>query len=124
MGKKITSREDLAKLREQVKPEVDLRAGPKKVQITVHMGTCGIAAGSREVLSELADQLGRIPQSSNVSFRKSGCLGLCDQEPMMTVTEQSGHSLLYGKLDRQKVREIVREHILGGHPVDGYVVKS
>ena len=123
MGKKITSREDLEALRKKTGAEVDLRSGRKEMQITVHMGTCGISAGGREVLSELADELRRASQE-NVSLRKSGCLGLCDQEPMMTVTEQSGDEILYGKLDKKKVREIVQEHILGGHPVKNYLVKS
>ena len=123
MGKKIASRKDLEALRERAQSEVDLRAGPKKVQITVHMGTCGIAAGGREVLSELADALSRTTQE-NVDLRKSGCLGRCDQEPMMTVTEQSGAKFLYGNLDGKKVRQIVQEHILDGHPVQNYIVKS
>ena len=55
--KKIGSRQELDVLREKTRAETDLRSGPKEVKITVHMGTCGIAAGGREVLSELADAL-------------------------------------------------------------------
>ena len=123
MGKKITSRKELAALRDRARSEVDLRTGAKEMQITVHMGTCGIAAGGREVLSGLADELSRASRE-NVSLRRSGCLGRCDQEPMMTVTEQSGNTFLYGKLNEAKVREIVREHILGGRPVKSHIVKS
>ncbi|HUT13372.1 MAG TPA: (2Fe-2S) ferredoxin domain-containing protein [Thermoguttaceae bacterium] len=123
MGKKIASRQDLEALRQKARSEVDLRTGPKEIQITVHMGTCGIAAGGREVLSELADALSDITQEK-VDLRKSGCLGRCDQEPMMTVTEQSGAKFLYGNLDKKKVREIVQEHILGGQPVRNYIVES
>ena len=123
MGKRIASRKDLEALREKARAEVDLRAGPKEVQITVHMGTCGIAAGGREILSELASALSRITQK-NVDLRKSGCLGRCDREPMITVAEQSGAKFLYGNLDEKKVREIVQEHILGGQPVQNYLVKS
>jgi len=123
MAKKITSRKDLEALRDRARAQVDIRTGPKKVQITVHMGTCGIAAGARDILSELADELTRASQE-DVSLRKSGCLGLCDQEPMMTVTEQSGGTFLYGNLNNQKVREIVREHVIRGHPVKSYIAKS
>ena len=123
MGKKITSRKELAALRDRARSEVDLRTGAKEMQITVHMGTCGIAAGGREVISELAEALGRA-QQENVNLGKTGCLGRCDQEPMMTVTEQSGAQFLYGNLTREKVREIVQEHILGGHPIQNYLVKS
>jgi len=121
--KKLAGRKELEALREKSRSETDLRTGPKDMEITVHMGTCGIAAGGREVLSELADALGSAEQE-NVNLGKSGCLGRCDQEPMMTVTEQSGTQFLYGNLTREKVREIVREHILGGRPVQEYLVKS
>ena len=123
MEKKIANRQDLKTLREKARAEVDLRAGPKEIRITVHMGTCGIAAGGREVLSELADALSSA-HKEDVDLRKSSCLGRCDQEPMMTVTEQSGAQFLYGKLDREKVREIVQEHIVAGRPVQNYIVKS
>ena len=123
MDKRITSRKDLEALREEAQAEMDIRTGPKKMEITVHMGTCGIAAGGRDILSELAAELSRA-RREDVSLRKSGCLGRCDQEPMMTVTEPSGDRIIYGKLDRRKVREIVREHVLGGHRVKSYVVKS
>jgi len=122
MGKKIKSREDLKRLRDRVRADLDIRTGPKEMQITVHMGTCGIAAGAREVLSDLAEELSRVSQE-NVGLRKSGCLGLCDQEPMITVTSPSGDEIRYGRLNKQKVREIVREHILSGRPVKNYLVK-
>jgi len=122
MGKKITSHEDLKRLRDEAGAELDIRTGPKEIQITVHMGTCGIAAGAREVLSELAEELSRASQE-NVSLRKSGCPGLCDQEPMITVTAPSGDEIRYGRLNKQKVREIVQEHIVSGRPVKNYLVK-
>ncbi|MFC1597635.1 ferredoxin [Planctomycetota bacterium] len=123
MAKEIASRKELEAVREKARSEVNLRSGPKEMQITVHMGTCGIAAGGREVLSELADALSTAGKE-NVDLRKSGCLGRCDQEPMMTVTEQSGVQFLYGNLDKQRVREIVQEHIVAGRPVQHYIVKS
>jgi len=122
MGKKITSREDLKRLKDEAGAEMDIRTGPKEMRIIVHMGTCGIAAGAREVLSDLAEELSRASQE-NVSLRKSGCLGLCDQEPMITVTDPSGGEIHYGRLNRQKVHEIVQEHILSGRVVKNYLVK-
>jgi len=123
MSKKITSREDLRRLRDEAKAELAIRSEPKEVRITVHMGTCGIAAGAREVLSELAEELARVPDV-NVSLRKAGCLGLCDQEPMITITSSSGDEIRYGRLNKQKVREIVRQHILNGRVVESYLVKQ
>ena len=123
MAKKIASRKDLEALRDTARAEVDLRTGEEELQITVHLGTCGIAAGGRDILSELAGALGGAAEK-RVRLRKSECLGRCDQEPMITVTERSGETFLYGNLDGKKVREIVQEHILGGRPVQEYIVKS
>ena len=123
MTRKITNIEDLKSLRERAKEEVDLRTGPKDMQITIHMGTCGIAAGARDVLTQLADELGRASVDT-VTLRQSGCMGLCDQEPMLTLTDRSNKSFVYGKLDQEKVRKIVQEHVLGGNPVIPYMVKT
>ena len=123
MTKKITNIEDLKSLRERAREEVDLRTGPKDMQITIHMGTCGIAAGARDVLTQLADELGRASVDT-VTLRQSGCVGLCDQEPMLTLTDRSGKGYVYGKLDKEKVRQIVHEHVLGGNPVTHYMVKT
>ena len=123
MTKKITNIEDLKSLRERAKEEIDLRTGPKDMQITIHMGTCGIAAGARDVLTQLADELGRASVDT-VTLRQSGCVGLCDQEPMLTLTDRSNKSFVYGKLNQEKVRKIVQEHVLGGNPVIPYMVKT
>ena len=123
MTKKITNIEDLKSLRERAKEEVDLRTGPKDMQITIHMGTCGIAAGARDVLTQLADELGQASVDT-VTLRQSGCMGLCDQEPMLTLTDRSNKSFVYGKLNQEKVRKIVQEHVLGGNPVIPYMVKT
>ena len=54
MSVKIKNPEDLKKLRDQARGEVDVRSGPKEIRITVHMGTCGIAAGARDIMAELS----------------------------------------------------------------------
>ena len=58
------------------------------------------------------------------TLRQTGCLGLCDQEPMLTFTDESGQQFIYGKLDRKKVQEIVRAHVIGEHPVIDFVVST
>ena len=123
MIQKITSPEDLMKLRDQAKAAIELRGGPKEIQITVHMGTCGIAAGARDVLAALADELEQMGVN-NITLRRSGCIGLCDQEPMLTLVDKDKKEYRYGKLDKKKVHEIVREHIAGGNPVIAYLIKE
>lgn len=123
MGKKITSPGDLAALREKAKAEIDLRMGPKDLRITVHMGTCGIAAGARDVLAQLVAELTQA-SAENVTVGQSGCAGLCDQEPMLTLADKTGKEFRYGKLNGAKVHEIVRDHILGGKPAAAHLIPS
>jgi len=123
MQKKIKSPQELKSLRDKARSEIDMRTGQKEMRIVVHMGTCGIAAGARGVLEELVEEFGR-SSVNNVTLLMSGCLGLCDREPMFTLTDKSGKEYCYGGLNKQKVREIVREHILGGNPITGYIVRT
>jgi len=116
MSNKINSPQDLLALRDKAKAEVDLRGGPKEMQITVHMGTCGIAAGARNILAALASEL-ETASVKSVTLRQSGCAGLCDKEPMFTLIDKDGQQFRYGKLTTKKVRTIVQEHVLNGHPV-------
>jgi NADP-reducing hydrogenase subunit HndB len=115
--------EELRKLREQARGQVDLRSGPKENRITVHMGTCGIAAGARDILATLAEELGKAAVA-NVTLHQSGCIGLCDQEPMLTYTDKAGRDFMYVQLTREKAREFVAGHILAGRPLARYILEG
>ena len=124
MPAKINSPQDLLAMAARAKENLDLRSGDKEVKVTVHMGTCGIAAGARDLvvdfIAEIADA-----ELSNVTVRQAGCAGLCEMEPMATVEFAEGDMYHYGRLeDRDKVHEIVRSHLLRGKPVDAYLVGS
>jgi len=119
--KKIASPADLKALRDKAQPGVDLRTRKGDLQVVVHMGTCGIAAGARDVLGQIVSELAQ-PGAANVVLKQTGCLGLCDQEPMMTITDKAGKEFRYGKLDRHKVHEIIQEHVLGGKPVIEHII--
>ena len=123
MSTRIGSPEDLKKLRDKARGDVDVRSGPKETRITVHMGTCGIAAGARDVMSEMAAGLDSAGLD-DVTLRQSGCIGLCDEEPMMTVTDRESRNFLYVDLTREKVRRIVKEHLAGGKPVEAFLAKG
>jgi (2Fe-2S) ferredoxin len=123
MSAKISSPEELRKLREQARAEVDVRGANKETSITVHMGTCGIAAGARDVMASLVAELGA-RRIDTITLRQSGCIGLCDQEPMLTLKEASGREYLYVRLDRAKARRIVAEHVAAGTPVKGLVSEA
>ena len=123
MSEKISSPQDLLKLRDSARAQVDLRGGPKEAQVVVHMGTCGIAAGARDIVAELVSELDS-EGVQTVTVRQSGCIGLCEQEPMFTYTDKAGHNYLYVKLTKPKVREIVERHLRSGEPVEQYILKG
>jgi len=123
MTRKITSPEALKALRDEARSALDVREGGKDVRLTMHMGTCGIAAGARDVLAALLNELGRA-ETRHVGLTQSGCAGLCDQEPMLTLADAAGGVFRYGRLDGRKAAEIVREHVLRGRPVTEYLIKG
>ena len=122
MEQRIADPRALNALRDQARNEIDVRSDPKQLQITVHMGTCGIAAGARDVLATLVAELAKA-NLHDVTLRQSGCAGLCDQEPMLTLADKSG-IYRYGKLDNAKIREILQAHVLGGTPVAQLLIQA
>ncbi|MCG3136557.1 MAG: NADP-reducing hydrogenase subunit HndB [Phycisphaerae bacterium] len=122
MAQRIASPEDLKAVREKAQQDIDLRSGQKELRITVHMGTCGIAAGARDLLTVLMNELQQ-NQVTYVSVTQTGCAGLCDQEPMITITDKNGSTFRYGRLSKAKVGEVVRGHVLRGQPMVEYLIK-
>ena len=123
MTEKIKSAADLKALADRAKAAVELREGTKDVQVTVHMGTCGIAAGARGVIAAFMREMAAAGVT-DVTLRQSGCAGLCEQEPMITVRDASDTPYRYGLLDDAKVKTIVAEHLVGGKPVDALLIRS
>jgi NADP-reducing hydrogenase subunit HndB len=123
MTEKIKSAADLKAFADRAKAAVELREGTKDVQVTVHMGTCGIAAGARGVIAAFMREMAAAGVT-DVTLRQSGCAGLCEQEPMITVRDASDTPYRYGLLDDAKVKTIVTEHLVGGKPVDALLIGS
>ncbi|MEW6482480.1 MAG: (2Fe-2S) ferredoxin domain-containing protein [bacterium] len=106
--------DDLKKIKEEHKAQATLREGGQRVKITVHMGTCGIAAGARNVMSAIMDEIGK-RNITDIIVTTSGCAGMCSKEPMMTVEIVGSSPVKYGMLDDEKTRKIFSEHILSGN---------
>lgn len=113
---------DLQKIKEQKKRTSKLReGGDYNVKVTVHMGTCGIAAGARKIMDSFLEEIEN-HESSDVLLTNSGCAGLCSKEPMATV-EVLGHApVKYIDLDEKKVHEIFQKHVLEGNVVNKYAL--
>jgi NADP-reducing hydrogenase subunit HndB len=113
--------EDLDKIVEQKKKSMSLRDGAGRVKITVHMGTCGISAGAREIMAEVMRCIEE-SGASDIIVTTSGCAGLCSREPMITVEVIEQAPVKYVELDKKKVKEIFDEHIMKGNVVEDYAL--
>lgn len=114
--------EELAKIRERTKRLTNLREGGEyRAKVCVHMGTCGIAAGARTIMSALMKEL-EDRKISDVLLTSSGCAGLCSREPMATVEVAGQAPVKYVDLDEKKTREIFEKHVLGGQIVTAYAL--
>jgi len=105
--------EDLRKIKEKVLAETALREGGRRVKVTVHMGTCGIAAGARGVMDALLAEISETAVS-DVVVTTSGCMGLCSREPLITVEILGQEPIKYEYVNPNKMRQIFRRHILEG----------
>ena len=105
--------DDLKKLRDQSAGAIALRAGTARAKVTVHMGTCGIAAGAREVMAALLGEI-ETRGATDVLVTTSGCAGLCSREPMATVEVLGQAPVKYANLTPQGIQEVFRRHFLGG----------
>ena len=111
---------DLEKIREKVRRTANVRLGKARAKVTVHMGTCGIAAGAREILTALLKEIEK-KKIKDVMVTTSGCAGLCSREPMATVEITGKPPVKYVDLTAPKIKKILNDHILKGAIVDEYV---
>lgn len=113
--------EDLARITEKVKRTISLREGSSRAKVIVHMGTCGIAAGARAVMSTLMKEIEE-RDVKDVILITSSCAGLCSREPMMTVEVQDQPPVKYVDLTPDKAKEIFVKHVLSGEIVKEYAL--
>lgn len=113
--------EELRRIREEAKRSRALREGEGKARITVHMGTCGIASGAREVMDALLAAIEE-HQIKDVLVTTSGCAGLCSHEPMATVEYRDTPPVKYVKLTPEKIVRILLEHADKGSIVQEYAL--
>ena len=113
--------EDLDRISQEIRRTTLLREGAGRAKITVHMGTCGIAAGAREILNTLLAEMER-SKVNDVLLTTSGCAGLCSKEPMITVELKGEAPVKYVELTPEKTSTIFTEHVLGGRIVTDYAL--
>ena len=113
--------EDLQKIKDQTRRTTQLRDGAGRAKVTVHMGTCGIAAGARNIMDALLKIVDE-QDVSDVIVSASGCAGLCSREPMATVELVDEAPVKYVDLTAEKIRKVFMEHVMGGEIVSEYAL--
>ncbi|MFQ6615979.1 MAG: NADH-ubiquinone oxidoreductase-F iron-sulfur binding region domain-containing protein [Fidelibacterota bacterium] len=115
------TREDLDTIREESRESLRLEERGARAKITVHMGTCGLAAGAQTVMDALLE-IRQEENGTDVILSSSGCAGLCSREPMLTVELLGKDPVKYADLTENKARKIFEEHVQGGRPVMEYAL--
>ena len=111
---------ELAEIRNRMKDKVALREGTGDIRIVVGMATCGIAAGARPVLNTLVEQV----SAMGLSDTATGCIGICQFEPIVEVYQSGKEKVTYVKMTPDKAKRVVEEHIKNGKPVAEYTLKE
>jgi NADP-reducing hydrogenase subunit HndB len=115
--------EDLKRIREDAKHTLTLRSGTARARVTVHMGTCGISAGAREVMGALLKEIENL-KVTDVIVTTSGCAGLCSREPMATVELTGQPPVKYVDLKPERIVRVLKEHVLEGKIVTDFALAS
>ena len=113
---------ELKAIRDKAQAEMRMRQeNPNAARVLVGMATCGIAAGARPVLNAFVDEVAK-RNLKNVTVAQTGCIGMCQYEPIVEVFEPGKEKVTYVKMTADKVAEIVASHIVNGNPVVDYTV--
>ena len=116
---------ELQALRDQMKDQMGIRHDAKdNIRVVVGMATCGIAAGARPVLNTLAQEVQSRGLTDRISVTQTGCIGLCQYEPIVEVMEPGKDKVTYVKMNADKAVEIVERHLIGGHVVEKYTMSA
>lgn len=113
---------ELAAIKARMQNNVALREGEAGIRVVVGMATCGIAAGARPVLTAFSAEVEKAGLNQKVTVTQTGCIGICQYEPVAEIYEEGKEKVTYVKLDADKVAEIVEKHLKGGNIVEEYTI--
>lgn len=113
---------ELMAIKERMKSKVSIREGATETRVVVGMATCGIAAGARPVLNAIVEAVNSAALTESVTVTQTGCIGLCQYEPIVEVYEPGKEKITYVKMTADKAKEVVEKHLKGGKVVTEYTV--
>ncbi len=116
--------EELKAIRDKMQSQVGFRSeDDEQTRVVVGMATCGIASGARPVLTALSDAV-QEKKLSNVAVTQTGCIGLCQYEPIVEIMEPGKEKVTYVKMTPEKAVEVVEQHLIRGQVVAEYTINS
>jgi len=118
----MKSLEELAAIREKMANKMALRENAGEIRIVVGMATCGISAGARPVLNTFVEEVANQGLSAKATVTQTGCIGICQFEPVVEVFEPGKEKVTYVKMNPDKAKRVVEEHIKNGKPVAEFTI--
>jgi NADP-reducing hydrogenase subunit HndB len=115
---------ELQAIKDKMRDKVVLREGVNQVRVVVGMATCGIAAGARPVLNAFVEAVNGENLSDKVTVSQTGCIGICQYEPVVEVHEAGKEKVTYVKMTAEKAKEVVEKHLKGGNVVAEYTIAN
>ena len=114
---------ELQAIRDKAREKIAVRDGSHDgTRVVVGMATCGIAAGARPVLTALTEEVAK-KNLDNVTVTQTGCIGLCQYEPLVEVYVPGQEKVTYVKMTPEKALKVVVDHLINGNPVAAYTIK-
>ena len=119
----MKSLEELMAIKQKMQDKVAVRnAENDNVRVVVGMATCGIAAGARPVLNAFVEGVNEAGLATKVSVTQTGCIGLCQYEPIVEIYEKDKDKVTYIKMTAEKAKEVVETHLKGGKVISEYTI--
>ena len=116
---------ELQAIRDRAKMAVNVRENSEaKTRVLVGMATCGIASGARPVLNALSNLVQEKGLTDKISVTQTGCIGLCQYEPVVEVITPGKEKVTYVNMTSEKAVEVIEQHIIGGNVVTKYTINS
>ncbi len=121
----MKSLEELKEIRDKMQNQLGIRAEDSdQVRVVVGMATCGIASGARPVLNKIAELVQKKGLVGKVSVTQTGCIGLCQFEPIVEIIEPGKEKTTYIKMTPEKAEEVVQRHLIGNRVIADYTLNS
>lgn len=115
---------ELQAIKDKMKNKVIIREGSGEVRVVVGMATCGIAAGARPVLNAFVEAVNAENLADKVTVSQTGCIGICQYEPVVEVYEAGKEKITYVKMTEEKAKAVVEKHLKGGNVVAEFTIAN